>query len=425
MRIMTLKTFFAVSLVSLAVVVAPQMGLTAAAQNNDNQSKSNSAKSDSNQQQNTSSSESTSAPNDSQSGQNANQSSSSKKDSSNPPATSSSQQNSTSTNNNQQDRDRNNNRGQNAGQSNANNNAKSGTQKSGASTDDGQPEKRSLLKDQNRDSQTNRDSSDGSSRTDARSDSRDGRDSRDNRDDSRHARNRDFRSDFKFGKATARGLVIASIVHDSIFYRSGLRDGDVIVSYNGRPLRSQDDFVRFVVYQPGQRVPLVVLRNGREETIYVVYQDDTAQIRGSGSANFGAEFDPQANDIAVIVHVDDGSPADRAGLKRNDVVLAINGERVSSGRDAMEIIRTLKPGDRVDVEYSRNARAEVVLSGSRQGDNSVSDTRYYRGDDRGTSVATGVGTDETRRDGAARDRNSQDRRDERREGRGILPRLRN
>ena len=81
----------------------------------------------------------------------------------------------------------------------------------------------------------------------------------------------------------SRGLTISNITRDSIFYRSGLRDRDVIVSYGGRPIRSQDDFVRFVVYQPGKRIPVVVLRDGREETIYVVYEQDNI-VQGPANA---------------------------------------------------------------------------------------------------------------------------------------------
>jgi hypothetical protein len=271
---------------------------------------------------------------------------------------------------------------------------------------------RSTSKNDARDSQSDRASTD--------------RSNRENRRDNRNANTRrDFRRDFKFGQSGSRGLVISSVVPDSIFYRSGLRNGDIIVSYNGQRIRSQDDFGRFVVYEPGRRVPIVVYRDGREETIYVVYDNnDAAQAPAGGSPLFGADFDPQSNDGAVIIRVQKGGPADRAGLQQNDLVVALNGEKVADGRQAIEMINRLQSGNRVEVEYMRHTQAQVTLGGG----GTVSDTRFYRGgDDRGPSVATGVDTDQTRRDNSARDRNDNDRnrRDDDRPRRGILPRLRN
>jgi C-terminal processing protease CtpA/Prc len=289
---------------------------------------------------------------------------------------------------------------------------------SSADQRDNQDKTQSVLKSQNRDSQTNQDSRDYDRSRSTSSDRRDGqRDS-----------NRDFRRDFKFGQSTNRGLTVSTLGRNSIFYRSGLRDGDIIISYGGRPIRSQDDFFRLAVYQPGQRIPVVVWRDGREETIYVVYEQDNGVALGpAGNQNvFGAEFDPRSNDGALIVRVQPGSPAQKAGLMANDFVVVLNGDRVSSSRDAIEIVQSLAPGQRVQVEYDRHARVEVVLGGSRS-DRNV-DSASYQTTDRPASVAVGVDTDSTRRVDSNRDRNDnndRDRQDNRREGRGILPRFRN
>lgn len=255
----------------------------------------------------------------------------------------------------------------------------------------------------------------------------------DNRNRSTANRNsRNFRNDFKFGKVSQHGLTINTITHNSIFYRSGLRDGDVIVSYAGRPIRSEDDFYRFAVYQPGERVPVVVWRDGREETIYVVYEEDGARdaaARTTGGHDLlGAEFDPDSKNGAVVIRVQEGSPAHHAGLMENDVVVTLNGDEVRSGRDAIAMVEALQAGDRIDIEFTRFARTQAVLGG-----NSASrdiEQTSYRSDDRKASVAVGVGTDETRRAQSPRNRTDNENRDRdrsenRRENRGILPRLRN
>ena len=83
----------------------------------------------------------------------------------------------------------------------------------------------------------------------------------------------DIRRGIEFGRASDRGLIVNNIERNSFYFNSGIRRGDIIVSVHGRPIRSHDDFMRFIILQPGQRVPVVVLRDGRRETIYVQYRD--------------------------------------------------------------------------------------------------------------------------------------------------------
>jgi C-terminal processing protease CtpA/Prc len=378
---MTQRTLVLVPLLAFALVLAPQMRLTAIAQDKDNSEKSEEDSSQSNSNQKQQGSSQNNALNSNQ----ANESPSS-------------QNNDASSNNSGRDSDN-------------NDAALPSPSDSGNNYEKKRSDDRSVLTDQNRNEST--------SKTTDRTNDKNAR--TDNRDNARNDRQRDFRQDFKFGQTASRGLTINSVVRNSIFYRSGLRDGDIIVSYNRHPIRRQDDFARFVVYQPGQRIPVVVLRNGREETIYVVYENDVAQSRSSAQVYFGAEFDPQASDLAVIIRVDEGSPADRAGLQRDDVVLSLNDERVSNGQDAMQVIGSMNPGQRLEVEFSRHARTEVVLGDPGR---PAATTGAYQQGYRGAEIGVGVST-ETRGSDSDRDQNTRDRRSDRREGRGILPRFRN
>jgi peroxiredoxin len=48
-----------------------------------------------------------------------------------------------------------------------------------------------------------------------------------------------------------------------------------------------------------------------------------------------------------------GSPADKAGLKRGDVVTAVNGKRVASPKDILRIVSRRKVGSRITIQYRR------------------------------------------------------------------------
>ncbi|MEX2309809.1 MAG: PDZ domain-containing protein [Pirellulales bacterium] len=186
----------------------------------------------------------------------------------------------------------------------------------------------------------------------------------------RHGR-RDMRHGIHFGRATARGLTISNIERNSIYFDRGFRQGDVIVSLHGRPIRNEAEFRRWLVLRPGQRVPVVMLRNGREETIYVEYPQEVVdgQVEAGGQAYLGVVFDGQARDAAIVRSVEQGSPAEQAGLQPGDMIVALNNEPVRTYRDAIAIIRSMRPGDRVNIAFARRLEADTeAVLGSQPGE---------------------------------------------------------
>jgi serine protease Do len=63
---------------------------------------------------------------------------------------------------------------------------------------------------------------------------------------------------------------------------------------------------------------------------------------------------------AVVVSVSENFPADKAGLKRGDVITAINGERITSDSALRRTIGETKPGTTVRISYVREGRAAEV-----------------------------------------------------------------
>ena len=181
----------------------------------------------------------------------------------------------------------------------------------------------------------------------------------------------DFRRGIRFGRATNRGLTVNFIQRNSIFFDSGLRQGDIIVSLRGRPVRSEADFIRWMTFHRGERVPVVVLRDGRQETIYIEHLQEAVPVdppydaQAGGQAFLGVGFDPQVRDAAIVVTVTPGSPAEQAGLQPDDMLVALNGQEVRSHQDAIAIIRSMQPGDRLSIAFARRmeAETEAVLAG--------------------------------------------------------------
>jgi S1-C subfamily serine protease len=228
-------------------------------------------------------------------------------------------------------------------------------------------------------------------------------------DDSLQAlRQADLLSEIEFGQATGRGLSVTSVGPASAFFASGLRPGDVIVEFNGQPIRTQDELVRMIGLQPGERVPMTVLRSGRQETIYYTsaqtgiddnngtidrqmdrpmpYQANRPISADSGPAFLGVGFDTTFG-AAAVRDVVSGSAAEQAGLQEGDVIVGLNGQAVSSAGQAMQLIRSMQAGEPLEIEYTRRVadRTQATLGArptSRPGSTTYptgEEMRFYRG----------------------------------------------
>ncbi|MGH8791932.1 MAG: S1C family serine protease, partial [Stackebrandtia sp.] len=61
---------------------------------------------------------------------------------------------------------------------------------------------------------------------------------------------------------------------------------------------------------------------------------------------------------AVVTRVEEGSPAEEAGLKRGDVIVSVDGEPISAASDVVAAVQGLEPGAEVEVTYLRDSDEE-------------------------------------------------------------------
>ena len=105
--------------------------------------------------------------------------------------------------------------------------------------------------------------------------------------------------------------------------------------------------------------------------------DVTAQLITSGSVSHPyigisyQEVDPQtvsalnlkATDGVVVMQVAPGSPADKAGLKENDVVLAMDGNKIDEDHQLVSLLFPHKPGDKTTLTVLRdNQQIQVTVT---------------------------------------------------------------
>jgi serine protease Do len=151
-------------------------------------------------------------------------------------------------------------------------------------------------------------------------------------------------------------------------------DGDKI-TINGKPLSEFKD--KDVTINKRK----MIIRDGSGEEMTFNFDGDGNLARLNGrlkelykNENFQRTFlgvtTEKAANGARIVEVSKGSPAEKAGLKKDDIITKAGEENVTDGEKLAEIIRAKKPKDAVKIYYSRqgkNKDATAVL-GEKAGD---------------------------------------------------------
>ncbi|EBS0094247.1 TPA: serine endoprotease DegQ [Salmonella enterica] len=135
-----------------------------------------------------------------------------------------------------------------------------------------------------------------------------------------------------------RGAFVSEVLPNSGSAKAGVKSGDVIISLNGKPLNSFAELrSRIATTEPGTKVKLGLLRDGKPLEVEVTLDSNTSS---SASAEMitpalqGATLsDGQLKDGTKGVKVDSvekSSPAAQAGLQKDDVIIGVNRDRISS-----------------------------------------------------------------------------------------------
>lgn len=76
-----------------------------------------------------------------------------------------------------------------------------------------------------------------------------------------------------------------------------------------------------------------------------------------------ADLNISATDGAVVMSVESGSAAEKAGLQEKDVIVALDGQKVDADHSLMSALFTHKPGDKVNLTVMRNGKqVQVALT---------------------------------------------------------------
>ena len=196
---------------------------------------------------------------------------------------------------------------------------------------------------------------------------------------------------------TDNGVKITDISESSAAEKAGLKEGDIITKVDGKTISDPEDLINAITaHKPKDEVKIYFTRNGKSNNVratlgersfgsFSFNNNDLAPMRLLQEYNFkmpkmprlepmhitpgqsfsnvwrlgnhrlGIKIEDTENDGgAKITHVDEGSVAEKAGLKNDDVITEVNGKAVKNVGEVLDQVRDVNDKTSYTVKAKRN-----------------------------------------------------------------------
>jgi len=156
------------------------------------------------------------------------------------------------------------------------------------------------------------------------------------------------------------GIIIASVEADTPASKAGIEPGDVITDFDGVSVTSVAQFRRAVAgVPPGDEVEVRIVRDGRAKVLTAVLEErrdtfvaeepeeeDETRWFGLGVVGLDdpllADIDIAADEGVLVVAVENGSPAEDAGIAPGDVIKRVGDRAVEDLGDYRDVMKSLE-----------------------------------------------------------------------------------
>lgn len=158
--------------------------------------------------------------------------------------------------------------------------------------------------------------------------------------------------------------VVTEVAENSPAGEAGVKAGDVILEFNGRPVPKSHEFPSVIAdTPPGQKVSLKIVHEKKEQTISVKIgelpeENDANQKTESRDPEIGIRVQRITPEAArrlgmistkgvLVMEVQPGSPAEQIGVEPADVIREVNQRPVNNVSDFERAVRQGRRGDRI------------------------------------------------------------------------------
>ncbi len=165
------------------------------------------------------------------------------------------------------------------------------------------------------------------------------------------------------GLPSAQGALVSQVIDGSPAQKAGIHTGDVIISVNGQPVKSNGELRNAIgLLRVGDKVEIGLLRESKPLHLTAIIADTTAPQAGPAEsihkAFEGATLGDAPDDGGALVkNVEAGSAAAQSGLRANDVIVGANRGKVTS----LQQLRDRAKGTSVLVLEVRRGNTVILI----------------------------------------------------------------
>lgn len=168
-----------------------------------------------------------------------------------------------------------------------------------------------------------------------------------------------------FGVKEEKGVIVAEVSKDSPAAKAGLKQGDIIIGYRGKPVKNVGEFRnRVALTPPGSKERLTLLRDGKRETVTVTIgkltREKLAAAEGPTQSaeelgitvqtvtpRLAEQLNVEPGSGVVVTEVRPGSIAAMAGITPGTIILQVDRKPVANAAEFRQAIKKSSAAKRV------------------------------------------------------------------------------
>ncbi len=169
-----------------------------------------------------------------------------------------------------------------------------------------------------------------------------------------------------------KGALISQIIDDSPAEKSGLKEEDVILFFDGEEIFYSSDLPLTVgAIRPGSEVNAMVLREGKKKTIQVrvgeLPKDPAVAFNNTQQNILGIVVENQNNDNqrsfiegVVVTSVDPEGIAYRSGIRRGDIIYSLGRVKINNVSEFRDVLSNLNRERNSTIGIARNGNKRIL-----------------------------------------------------------------
>ena len=182
-----------------------------------------------------------------------------------------------------------------------------------------------------------------------------------------------------YGIKQKTGVLVAQVFEGDPADKAGIKPRDVILAVDGKTINSSRELTATIAnITVGQKIPITILREGQEKTVYVeIAKRDDSELMAKGEPQSGGELGlqiaeltpemarrfghPETEKGVVVLAVEPGSKAAEAGVRQGDLVKEVNRKSVSTVKDLQSELDKAEKGQQLQLLVKRPGSGFVVI----------------------------------------------------------------